>query len=139
MPKSQATTPHTMIATIATRARGALGGLPPKSTMLKMVCATAELIAVMSTRPTKLQMAAMMIEAPGPIARVETAGAIALGASVAPFTTVAPSVSTKMVKSTGSDPSIMRNEPKSSNGSRPFVLFHCLIFYRTSLKVKAPR
>ena len=85
--------------------------------MLKMVCATAELMAVMMMSPMKLQIAAMMIAGPGPMERVETAGAIALGASVAPFTTVAPSVSTKMIKSTGFDPSIMRNEPKSSNGS----------------------
>ena len=55
-----------------------------------MVFATAAPMVVTASKPIKLQIAAMMIAAPGDILRVPTTVAIALGASVAPFTTVAP-------------------------------------------------
>lgn len=76
-----------MAAAKATRAAWLL---PPKSTIPKIVLATAVLMDVMSTSPTKLQMAAMMTADVGFIALVPTTVAMALGASVAPLTNVAP-------------------------------------------------
>ena len=56
----------------------------------------------MPTKPMKLQTAAMAIAWFGFIARVPTTVAMALGASVAPLTMVAPNVSTTISASTGS-------------------------------------
>ena len=83
------------------RAMSAASLSPPKSTMPKMVLATAVLTIVMRTMPIKLQAAAMMIAGPGRIARVPTTVAIALGASVAPLTTVAPRQSSMMTPRIG--------------------------------------
>ena len=91
MPKAQATTPHTMMATMAAASATSAAWLsPPKSTMPKIVLATAVLTAVISTRPMKLHTAAMTMAAVGLMARVPTTVAMALGASVAPLTMVAP-------------------------------------------------
>ena len=95
--------PHTMMATIAAaNATRAACSSPPKSTILKMVWATADDTVVMPTKPMKLQTAAMAIAWFGFIARVPTTVAMALGASVAPLTMVAPNVSTTISASTGS-------------------------------------
>ena len=69
--------------------------------MPKIVLATAVLTDVMATSPIKLHTAAMIIAGVGRIARVPTTVAIALGASVAPFTTVAPKHNTMMSNNTG--------------------------------------
>ena len=114
MPKYHAATPHTMMATMAAASAMSAAWLsPPKSTILKMVSATADDTAVMAARPTKLQTAAIAMAGPGLMAFVPTTVAIALGASVAPFTTVAPSVRTTMRASTGSPMSAPTNAPKS--------------------------
>ena len=102
MPKYQATTPQTMMATIAAASATSAAWLsPPKSTMPKIVLATAVLTAVMTTKPMKLQTAAMMMAGVGRMAFVPTTVAMALGASVAPLTIVAPRQSSKMSPSTG--------------------------------------
>ena len=102
MPIAHAAAPQTMMAAIAAaRAMSAASLSPPKSTMPKMVLATAVLTIVMRTMPIKLQAAAMMIAGPGRIARVPTTVAIALGASVAPLTTVAPRQSSMMTPRIG--------------------------------------
>jgi hypothetical protein len=46
----------------------------------------------MTNTPRRLKIAAMMMDAPGRIARVETQVAMALGASVQPFTIMTASV-----------------------------------------------
>ena len=69
--------------------------------MPKMVLATAVLIAVIATNPMKLQIAAMMMAGVGRMAFVPTTVAIAFGASVAPFTMVAPRHSKMMRPKTG--------------------------------------
>ena len=69
----------TMAAASATRAAWLS---PPKSTMPKMVPATAVLTLVITTSPTKLPTAAMMTAVVGFMALVPTTVAIALGASV---------------------------------------------------------
>ena len=58
-------------------------------------------MAVMPTRPMKLQIAAMAMARPAGIARVPTTVAMALGASVAPFTMVAPMHNTTITPSIG--------------------------------------
>ena len=55
-----------------------------------MVWATAGDTKDMTSRPTKLQIAAMMMAWRGFMARVDTTVAMALGASVAPFTMMTP-------------------------------------------------
>ena len=55
----------------------------------------------MPTRPTKLKMAARMSAVPGLRQRVETADAMALGASVAPEMTVTPMTRTRTTMSAG--------------------------------------
>ena len=104
---------HPDIAYLAASAVSAAWLAPPKATILKMVSATADDTAVMAARPTKLQTAAIAMAGPGLMAFVPTTVAIALGASVAPFTTVAPSVRTTMRASTGSPMSAPTNAPKS--------------------------
>ena len=52
---------------------------PPKSTMWKMVLATAEDTSVMTSRPKKLQIAAMMMAGVGFMQRVETTGGDGVG------------------------------------------------------------
>ena len=112
MPKSQATLPHTMMATMAAMSvTSALCASPPKSTMPKMVCATAGEIADMTSKPTKLQIAAMMMARRGFMARVDTAVAMALGASVAPFTMMTPMLSrVTTIKSGLLTSSVMKND-----------------------------
>ena len=58
-----------------------------------MVIATAGAIIVMTSTPRKLNTAAIKMACRGFMARVETAVAMALGASVAPFTMITPILS----------------------------------------------
>ena len=103
MPKYHAATPHTMMATMAAASATSAAWLsPPKSTILKMVSATAEEIIVMPAKPTKLHTAAMAMAGPGRMAFVPTTVAMAFGASVAPLTMVAPSVRITMSARMGS-------------------------------------
>ena len=114
MPSAHAATPQTMMATIAAaKATRAAWLSPPKSTILKMVDATAVDTAVIPKRPTRLQPAAMTMAGVGRIALVPTTVAMALGASVAPLTMVAPTHSTTMRARIGSLVNAPRNEPKS--------------------------
>ena len=78
-----------------------------------MVDATAVDTAVIPSKPTRLQIAAMMMAGNGLMALVPTTVAMALGASVAPLTMVAPIASTTMTASTGSLTSAPRNDEKS--------------------------
>ena len=117
-----------MMATMAAASAMSAAWLsPPKSTILKMVSATADDTAVMAARPTKLQTAAIAMAGPGLMAFVPTTVAIALGASVAPFTTVAPSVRTTMRASTGSPMSARRT---------PLIIAHAGFLHTRSLKTK---
>lgn len=102
MPRYQQKKPQPMDPIIAAiRAISAWCVLPEKLTMLNMVWATAVEIYVMPTRPTKLKMAARIRAVPGLRQRVETAEAMALGASVAPEITVTPITRTRMTISAG--------------------------------------
>ena len=110
MPNHQAAAPHTMMAIMAAvSAMSACWELPPKSTMLKMVCATADVTSETSSRPRKLQTAAMRMASLGFMARVETTVAMALGASVAPLTTMTPILSSVTATSTGLEASSAMN------------------------------
>ena len=114
MPKYQATVPHTMMATIAAMsAMSACWESPPKSTMLKMVCATAAVNRDSTSKPRKLQTAAMTMANFGFMARVDTTVAIALGASVAPFTTMTPMFNRVTTTKIGLDASSAMNEAHS--------------------------
>ena len=67
----------------------------------------------MPTRPTKLNTAASASAAPGVRQRVETALAMALGASVAPLTTMTPILSSVTATSTGLEASSATNAAHS--------------------------
>jgi hypothetical protein len=68
-----------------------------------MVCATVALTKVITSTPKKLKTVAINIAFLGLIALVETQVAMALGASVQPFTKITPKVSTTIVKNAGLD------------------------------------
>ncbi len=102
MPNHHAVAPHTMMATMAAMSAMSAARLsPPKSTIEKMVAATAVDTSDTSKSPRKLQTAAMMMAWRGFMARVDTAVAMALGASVAPLTTMTPMLSTTTTTRTG--------------------------------------
>ena len=114
MPKNHATVPHTMMATMAAMsAMSDCCASPPKSTMLNMVWATAAVTSDTRSRPKKLQTAAMRMAALGFMARVETTVAMALGASVAPFTTMTPILSRVTATKTGLDASSAKKTAQS--------------------------
>ena len=73
----------------------------PKSTIFVIVSATVALSSVMTNTPRKLNSAAMRIAAFGGIHLVTTQVAMALGASVQPFTNITPSVRVTAIKSNG--------------------------------------
>ena len=77
--------------------------------MLKMVCATADVTNDTASKPKKLQIAAIRTARLGFMARVETTVAMALGASVAPFTTMTPMVSRVTATRTGLEASPAMN------------------------------
>ena len=68
-----------------------------------MVIATVELIIVITRTPIKLQTAAMIMAASTSIERVDTQVAMALGASVQPFTKITHSVRKTVTSNTGFD------------------------------------
>ena len=82
-------------------AMSAMSVFAPKSTMLEMVDATLALMCVMMNTPRKLKMALMMMAVLGGRQRVVTQVAMALGASVQPFTKMTPSVSRTVMASIG--------------------------------------
>ena len=63
--------------------------------------ATVLLSMVITNTPKKLNTAAIRIAGRGPIARVETQVAMALGASVQPFTRMTPKVSSTVISNAG--------------------------------------
>jgi hypothetical protein len=91
----------TMANRAAQSAISASSELPPKSTILYMVCATVALNMVMINTPRKLHTAAMAIAARGPNDLVETQVAMAFGASVHPFTNMTPRVSKVVITRAG--------------------------------------
>ena len=98
----QAATAHTTIANMAAhRAINAFLLSPLKFTMFLMVIATVVFTNDMTSTPRKLQIADIKIAAPAGILRVATQVAMALGASVQPFTKITPSVSSTAINSTG--------------------------------------
>ena len=119
-PNAHAATPHTMIATIAAMSAMMAAWLsPPKSTMWKMVLATPEDTSVITRRPKKLQIAAMMMAGVGFMQRVETTVAMALGASVAPLTMMTPILSRVTTNNKGLDASSVMNMPHSITTTSP--------------------
>ena len=114
MPKSQVITPQAITAIIAAANASKAASLsPPKFAIVKIVFATAAPMVVTASKPIKLHIAAMIIAAPGDILRVPTTVAIALGASVAPLTTVAPSVSSNTTIKTGLPVNAVKKAPNS--------------------------
>ena len=85
----------------AHKAMSAWWVFPPKSTILLMVEATELLIWVMINTPKKLKSALIHMALRTPIQRVVTQVAMALGASVQPFTNMTPSVSKTEMSMTG--------------------------------------
>lgn len=102
IPNAQASTAQTTIANIAAlKAMEASCALEPKSTILYIVSATFGDKSVITRTPRKLNTAAMAMALRGFIARVATQVAMALGASVQPFTRITPSVRTTVIQSAG--------------------------------------
>ena len=108
IPKYQATTAQTIIATIAAHnaTEASLG--PPVSetsisnrTILLIVATTWLLISVITNTPIKLNTADISTALLGDIARVATHVAMALGASVHPFTKITPNVNNTDTNSMG--------------------------------------
>ena len=66
-----------------------------------MVMATLELMSVITSTPRKLNTAAIMMALGARMERVDTQVAMALGASVQPFTMITPSVSATVTASMG--------------------------------------
>jgi hypothetical protein len=114
IPSTEAAVAHTTMATIAAqRPTMLLCASPPKSTMLKIVCATVALSIVMRKTPRKFITAAIAMAARIDIARVDTAVAIALGASVHPLTRITPIVRITVTASIGFDVTSRRKDMKS--------------------------
>ena len=74
----------------------------------------------MPTSPTKLNTAASARAAPGVRQRVETALAMALGASVAPEMMVTPMTSARMPSRTGWSPACERNTERVNSMPEPY-------------------
>lgn len=74
----------------------------------------------MPTSPTKLNTAASASAAPGVRQRVETALAMALGASVAPEMMVTPMTSARMPSRTGWSPACERNTERVNSMPEPY-------------------
>lgn len=103
----------TMAKSAAHSAMSASCASPPKSTILEMVCATVALIFVITSTPKKLHTAAIRIADRGLMARVDTQVAIALGASVQPFTRMTPKVKAKVMSSAGLETSWLKKVDRS--------------------------
>ncbi len=81
--------------------------------MFITVAVTLAPIMLMNSTPKKLKNAAIKIAALGLIARVETQVAIALGASVHPFTKITPSVSSTVTRKIGFADSWLKKSVKA--------------------------
>ena len=115
MPKNHAAAPQTMMATMAAASAARAAWLsPPKSTILKMVLATALVNTDTTSRPRKLHTAAMTMAGRGFIERVDTTVAMALGASVAPLTTMTATLSKVTASIRGSLTTPIRKVPNST-------------------------
>ena len=102
MPNTKAAVAQVTMANMAAlKAMIALSGSLPKSTILVMVSATLGLSMVITYTPRKLKIAAITMAARADIHRVTTQVAMALGASVQPFTRMTPSVNATATKSKG--------------------------------------
>ena len=100
--KSHAKTAHNTIATSpAHNTINALDGLSPKFAILYKVYTTVELISVITSTPKKLNSAAIAITLLGLIALIDTHVAIALRASVHPFTRITPKIKIVITTSVG--------------------------------------
>jgi hypothetical protein len=77
-----------------------------------MVSATLAFIIVITKTPRKLNTAAIYTADCGPIALVETHVAIALGASVQPFTKITHKVNTTVISRAGLSINCFRNSAK---------------------------
>ena len=102
-----------------------------------MVIATDALIAVMTSTPKKLQIAAMTIAFRTSIARVETQVAIAFGASVQPLTRITPSVRTAATSRVGFAAACRKNSisdisrPHTAHSGILALSIGCQLFYYT--------
>lgn len=100
----------TMESRAAQRATSAFWVLSPKSTILLMVEATELLIWVMMNTPRKLKKALMMMAFLALRHRVVTQVAMALGASVHPFTKITPRVNRVVTRSAGFPEALPENQ-----------------------------
>ena len=101
MPKYQAATAQMMMANSAAHRAIIASPLPLKFTMFFTVMATVALSSVITSTPKKLNTADISTAALGVMARVATTVAMALGASVQPFTNTTPKVSRTVTSKTG--------------------------------------
>ena len=100
--------------------------------MEKMVWATAVETSDTSKSPRKLNTAAMMMACRGFMARVETAVAMALGASVAPFTMITPILSRVTTRRMGFRISSERKKAHSIDHGSTFQQISCTQKMRSS-------
>ena len=125
IPKTETPTLYpTMESRAAQRAISAFWVLSPKSTILLMVEATELLIWVMINTPRKLKTALMMMAFLALKHRVVTQVAMALGASVHPFTKITPSVNSVVTRSAG----FSRSSPRKPVNDRS-IRFIPFLFY----------
>ena len=96
----------------------------PKLTMLVMVEATVALIMVMTTIPAQLHTAAMTIATLTSRDLVDTQVAMALGASVIPFTQMTPKVSSTVINKAGFVTSCRRKKENDIS----IILFYLLSY-----------
>ena len=103
IPKNQQNVPHPIEAIIAAinAINDIWASLDPKFTMLNIVSATAVVTYVIAIRPTKFATAAIPSAVPTFMHLVDTAVAIALGASVAPDTSVTKTTNARITPSVG--------------------------------------
>jgi hypothetical protein len=91
-----------------------------------MVSATVALTRLITNTPKKLKTAAIRIASLGGRQRVTTQVAIALGASVQPFTRITPSVSATAIKRSGFSIICSKKYEKDKSMAKPpkkYVIF----------------
>ena len=103
-----------------------------------MVIATAGAIIVMTSTPRKLNTAAIKMAARGPMARVETQVAMALGASVQPLTKITPRVKMTVTARTGLENSPDKNCSRD-NMPLPLSFKFQTLLYRELRWLKSPK
>ena len=94
-----------------------------------MVAATLAFTMVITRTPRKLKTAAIKMALRALIARVETQVAMALGASVQPFTSTTPSFSATVTARTGFAASCARNSLREIVKQSPRFLFTKNLLY----------